>query len=255
MCQGNQQPTKSLTTTSPAATPTIIATRRTSSVPPAACSEQFARAAFFSDATLGAGDLVAGRHYLRELSSPKPHHAATYSTNGRDGGEIAGRKFYYHHKQPPAFFVPLTECTERSSAVDEHAPEGTMFSFQVQIINLARGELGGLLLALELEQGLGHKLGMGKAIGLGSARIEVDVGKAGSGNRRIAIGLPTRKPRAEHYRGHGTTRRLNWIANDIADCTNCCVSTSRPMVKLRIPLARDIPKIESMPAADSAVMQ
>lgn len=133
---------------------------------------------FFTDATLGVGNLVAGRHYLRELSSPKPHHAATYSRNGRDGGEIAGRKFYYHHKQPPAFFVPLAECTERSSAVDEHAPEGTVFSFQVQIIDLAPGELGGLLLALELEQGLGHKLGMGKAIGLGSARIEVDVAKS-----------------------------------------------------------------------------
>lgn len=133
---------------------------------------------FFSDATLGAGDLVAGRHYLRELSSPKPHHAATYSRNGRDGGEIAGRKFYYHHKQPPAFWVSRENCTERSSAIDEFAPKGTEFSFQVHISDLDARELGGLLLALELERGLGHKLGMGKAIGLGSARIEVDVEKS-----------------------------------------------------------------------------
>lgn len=131
----------------------------------------------FTDATLLAGTLVPARHFLRELSSPKPHHDATYSRSGRPG-EIAGRKFYYHHKLPPAFSVLEPDCTDRSSAVDEHAPGGTKFSFQVHISDLDAPELGGLLLALELERGLGHKLGMGKAIGLGSARIEVDVAKS-----------------------------------------------------------------------------
>ena len=132
----------------------------------------------FTDATLSTGNLVTERRFLRELSSPKPHHAATYSRNGRPGSEIAGRKFYYHHKPPPAFSVLEPDCPDRSSAVDEHAPGGTEFSFQVHISDLDTREIGGLLLALELERGLGHKLGMGKAIGLGSARIEVDVAKS-----------------------------------------------------------------------------
>lgn len=128
----------------------------------------------FTDAGLTKGSLVKIRRYLRELSSPKPHHHATYGKNGLLGGEIVGRKFYYHHGESPNFSVEEQNSNDRSSAIDEYAPRDAEFSFQVHINNLDPQELGRLLLAFELDEGLGHKLGMGKAIGLGSCRIVVD---------------------------------------------------------------------------------
>jgi hypothetical protein len=44
--------------------------------------------------------------------------------------------------------------------------------------NLDKNELGKLLLAIKLDDGLGHKVGLGKAIGLGSCRIKVDQQKS-----------------------------------------------------------------------------
>jgi hypothetical protein len=50
---------------------------------------------------------------------------------------------------------------------------GARFAFRVYFENLTDEELGALLWALELPAGCAHKLGMGKPLGLGSARIKV----------------------------------------------------------------------------------
>lgn len=128
----------------------------------------------FTDAVLTKGAMMKERRYLRELSSPKPHHSATYGQGGTPGGNIAGRKFYYHQGTSPNFSVDGEKSNDRSSAIDEFAPVGAEFSFHIFIDNLEPEELGHLLLAIELDEGLGHKIGMGKAIGLGSCGIEVD---------------------------------------------------------------------------------
>ena len=133
----------------------------------------------FSDAVLTAGKLSDGRRiFLKELSHPKPFHRATYGKSTSAGGPIAGRKFYYHHSSSPEYQVEQHKSNDRSFAVDEMAGLGCKFRFTITLTNLTEGELGNLLLALELDRNgngeLAHKLGVGKALGLGSCRIRVD---------------------------------------------------------------------------------
>ena len=115
--------------------------------------------------------------FLKELSGPKPRHHPTYGKNGQRGGDIAGRKFYYHH-QNPKFDVIEQNSNDRSSAIDEIALPGCVFEFQIYVANLKSEELSTLLLAIELDEGLGHKIGLGKAIGLGSCQISIDPEKS-----------------------------------------------------------------------------
>ncbi|MBC2695474.1 MAG: hypothetical protein HF982_09425 [Desulfobacteraceae bacterium] len=112
-------------------------------------------------------------HFLKVLSSPQSRHHSTYGKNGQRNGPIAGRKFYYHHGKVPKFFVNEREAC-RSIAIEEFAPLGTMFEFEVYVENLDKEEFENFILALELHEGLGHKIGLGKAIGLGSCCITVD---------------------------------------------------------------------------------
>lgn len=127
----------------------------------------------FSDAILKHGELIKKRTYLKILSNPKPHHHATYGKSKHPNGLIAGRKFYYHHGKFPKFSVNERNA-RRSIAIEEYAKVGNKFEFEVYVENLAKEEFEDLILALELDEGLGHKIGLGKAIGLGSCCITVD---------------------------------------------------------------------------------
>jgi len=125
------------------------------------------------DATLISGSLVINHYYLKELSSPKPHHSGTYGKSISGGGPIAGRKFYYHHGNSAVFSVDEGIDRSRSIRIEESAPQGCEFGFKVKVEDVSRDQLGKLLLAMELSNGLGHKIGVGKAIGLGSCKIEI----------------------------------------------------------------------------------
>jgi len=111
--------------------------------------------------------------FLKVLSSPQPSHHPTYGKKGQRNGPIAGRKFYYHHGKDTKFSVNEHEA-RRSIAIEEYAPVKTRFGFEVYVENLDKEEFEYLVLALELYEGLGHKIGLGKAIGLGSCRITID---------------------------------------------------------------------------------
>ena len=124
----------------------------------------------FTDAVLSHGTLEAQAIKLPELSSPKPYHYAIYSKTRRQGGEIAGRKFFYHHRAPsPA----SPEWSTRANGMTEVAPVGTRFAFTVMLQALTASELARLVACLVLTAGLGHKVGMGKPIGFGSCRIAI----------------------------------------------------------------------------------
>jgi CRISPR/Cas system CSM-associated protein Csm3 (group 7 of RAMP superfamily) len=127
----------------------------------------------FSDAVLKQGELIKRRTYLKVLSNPKAHHHATYGKSNQSNGHIAGRKFYYHHGNYPKFSVNVRDA-RRSIAIEEYAKVGNKFEFEVYVENLDKEEFEYLILALELYEGLGHKIGLGKAIGLGSCCIAVD---------------------------------------------------------------------------------
>jgi len=112
-------------------------------------------------------------HFLKVLSSPKPRHHPTYGKKGQRNGPIAGRKFYYHHGKNTKFSVNEHKACH-SIAIEEYAPVETRFGFEVYVENLDKKEFENFILALELHEGFGHKIGLGKAIGLGSCCITIN---------------------------------------------------------------------------------
>jgi CRISPR/Cas system CSM-associated protein Csm3 (group 7 of RAMP superfamily) len=120
-----------------------------------------------------------------QLGRPKPHHGAFYFKSKSfkkfpdaeitglnadkafviKGGALAGRKRYLHGKwiaNKGTTFQPI-------SAIDA----GAIFKFKISFTNLSDDELNMLLFAITLKDGWAHKLGFGKALGLGSVRLSI----------------------------------------------------------------------------------
>ncbi len=114
----------------------------------------------------GDGAKPEARISLAALHAPKVHHAAFYRT---ETPALAGRKFYYHHTKAP------TSSIERSrfNRTVQPLPAGTTLHFRLSFTSVAADDLLLLLYALVLRPNLGHKIGMGKPVGLGSATITV----------------------------------------------------------------------------------
>jgi len=53
--------------------------------------------------------------------------------------------------------------------------EGNQFKFKIRFNNLTNIELGALISAIQLPEGCAHKLGMAKALGLGSVQLEANL--------------------------------------------------------------------------------
>ena len=95
-------------------------------------------------------------------------------------GRMRGRKFYWHHENllsnknnklpyKREGFKPKDSVT-----IVQLIKSLKTFSFKVEFKNLTDIELGMLIYALELEKNLLHKIGRGKALGLGSCKISID---------------------------------------------------------------------------------
>lgn len=121
---------------------------------------------------------------------PQPSDAsvATHSCH------IRGRKFYWHnptrwekaghgedwtepYRLQPAHWADAPQHLEfghsKQNATVELLRPGAIFSFTVDFENLSEEELKLLVWCLNLEHGMAHHFGMGKPIGLGSARVRV----------------------------------------------------------------------------------
>jgi CRISPR-associated protein (TIGR03986 family) len=141
-----------------------------------------------------------GYQRLKELSEPKPPSPALYfrSATGapfqksRDslspGKVIAqGRKFYLHHgatgQEKPEMQPWRTKATveqdvqnnkKNRKALAKPVRSGINFQFNIYFDNLSEEELSLLCFSLQPSDTYWHKIGMGKAIGLGSVEIVVD---------------------------------------------------------------------------------
>ncbi len=172
-------------------------------------NEALASRVRFSDAHLvGLGNVAPNTLYcphgvLPELASPKPsatefylkkqdsrHHLWNYDyagfwRRGRESKEfvldesyrpeIMGRKFYWHHHglaAPP--YIDEREATERHVCVRPVKP-GVTFAFRVYFNRTFLTEMGALIWTLThgFSQEHGHKMGMGKPVGLGSVKIRM----------------------------------------------------------------------------------
>ena len=106
---------------------------------------------------------------LESLMQPKPRHRGWYGKNPQQPGVMRGRKFYYHRPQG----ARTTTQRGRFNKTVEAVKPGTVFAFSIDYTNLEDDELALLIFALVLEPEMCHKVGMGKPVGLGSAKIEV----------------------------------------------------------------------------------
>jgi len=100
--------------------------------------------------------------------------------------EIPGRKFYVHHPWSVEAIKDKPVTPNKNNRTAEPLAKGNTFVFEISFNNLREWELGLLLYSLELEDNLAHKLGMGKALGMGSVRIkaeEISL-RDGSGEKR-----------------------------------------------------------------------
>lgn len=104
---------------------------------------------------------------LGVLSTPKPE--ARQGAYLLPGHVVKGRKFYRHRLDG----VITSERRDRLTKTVQPVAPGSIFYFTVDYQDLSEDELRPFLYALALEEGLWHKIGMGKPIGLGSAQIEI----------------------------------------------------------------------------------
>lgn len=139
---------------------------------------------------LSYGELISSKRFLPDtrlaiLSAPKPTTTSFYLLNKQgepdptvdydaDGARLRGRKFYRHHDRVVPEEYTGKEPTEQNRTVHGAMDTGATFKFTVEFENLAPLELGALLYALELEEGMFHRLGYGKPLGFGSIKITVD---------------------------------------------------------------------------------
>lgn len=112
---------------------------------------------------------AGGSLTLPLLERPRP----TWSIPS-DKHNVPGRKFYVHHNgwQEVLKNKDIIPKTENNRTV-EPLDKDNEFTFDVYFENLREWELGLLCYCLELEPGMGHKLGMGKPLGFGSVRIAI----------------------------------------------------------------------------------
>lgn len=145
---------------------------------------------------------------LKELSSPKPPYLPFYMTDGENGEVyIRGRKFYWHNpqaaKDPGQYTAAPDANTSRSSRMELVPPE-TVFRFRVYYDRVTEEQRDMLAWALTLGENNRNgnhciKLGHGKPIGLGSAKVIIE----GMTERSIgSASYHVKSPGQEEIRGY-----------------------------------------------------
>lgn len=122
---------------------------------------------------------------LAILSTPKPTTNSFYLLNAAgqpdptvtydtDDARLRGRKFYRHQGEVKPDEYSIEEKSDQNRTVRGALKPGATFTFAVDFENLAPQELGALLYALELEEGMFHRLGYAKPLGFGSVKVTVE---------------------------------------------------------------------------------
>lgn len=130
---------------------------------------------------------------LRELAGPKPSYLPFYLdkkiednnwSDGYDaaGAKIRGRKFYWHNEKD--YYKAFTDINGNPIKLERNAtmelmPKECEFSFDVFFDEISNSQLNELLWTLTLGENQSdgthcYKVGHGKSIGLGSAKIVVN---------------------------------------------------------------------------------
>ena len=110
--------------------------------------------------------------YTAVLVEPKPRHESFYLDVSKK--HIAGRKFYFHHSPdvkplsaPGLIFFGGKPANRYIQPLDYDS----QFHFRIDFTNLEVDEFAALVLAIVLDDGMRHKIGYGKPLGLGSISL------------------------------------------------------------------------------------
>lgn len=136
----------------------------------------------FTDAVESANVEVVKPVLLKELGSPKPSYLPFYTVGGKDYDdaaiEIRGRKFYWHIPDAATKPAIYTGTDASRSAEFETARPGSEFTFRVYYDRITDEQLSELVWALTLGENDNRdehahlvKIGHGKPLGLGSAKV------------------------------------------------------------------------------------
>lgn len=128
-----------------------------------------------SDARSAPGEYTLMDYLILDvLSTPKPEGRPQAYV--KQDGTIQGRKFY-RHRLDDVMLRALDQYgrrrQDRQNKTVQPVGAGSVFHFTVEYSDLSEAEVRLLLYGLALEEGLGHKVGMGKPLGLGSVQIEI----------------------------------------------------------------------------------
>ena len=136
---------------------------------------------------LGSPKPTTTRFYLQSKRAGKPLPGQNDASAGYDNNDnvLRGRKVYRHHghageahlnywKAERGEHRQVGKNSDQNRTIHDPLPPETRFTFTVDFENLAPAELGALLWSLTLEEGLYHRLGLGKPLGLGSVQVAVD---------------------------------------------------------------------------------
>lgn len=123
---------------------------------------------------------------LKELGSPKPSYLPFYTEKGmnydQQGIQIRGRKFYWHNPKAASdckiYSGDPNGDTSRSSVMEVQRPNAE-YTFRVYYDGITDEQLNGLAWAITLgdnDTQADHciKIGHGKPLGLGSAKVVID---------------------------------------------------------------------------------
>lgn len=124
---------------------------------------------------------------LAILSTPKPTTTSFYLVDSKGepnlsvdydtpDAKLRGRKFYRHHgKVISDEYVSLDKNkSDQNRTIRGALKPGAQFEFTLDFENLAPLELGAIIYALELAEGMVHRLGYAKPLGFGSIRVICD---------------------------------------------------------------------------------
>lgn len=105
------------------------------------------------------------------LKNGKPDFNVKYDT---PGGQLRGRKFYRHQGEAREYKRVDEKKDQQNRTLKDVLDPGAKFKFTVEFENLTPVEVGALLWSVEMESGMFHKLGIGKPLGFGSVKIEIN---------------------------------------------------------------------------------
>jgi CRISPR-associated protein (TIGR03986 family) len=117
------------------------------------------------------------------LSGPKPTAFQMYleqdgkkSNHWDNSPEIRGFKRYWHRSPEAAVEnLSLSAPKENDKQNTQICPvrQGVKFVGRIRYENLTEKELGALIASIKLPEGMAHRFGMGKSLGLGSVKVTV----------------------------------------------------------------------------------